>query len=1509
MVIRRVLKRNEKLEVMEKEKMSEASESDANQNCNPGMAPTTCETLKENGQLTPSEIKNGIHDDHGEPDAASAASGAAEAAVGGRAQTPSSPQQSCDSHLTQGNIVHNSPLPPSTVNTTAANHNSTNNLSDSGTLSNSGHNGDVDMTTILNDTCTNLVKDDGHTSGSEMTTILNDNQSGTNLVNSSGKSGGTTLKSDNGDNIDPTLVNDCGQSSGTPSMEASESTSKATDSGYNSVNDNGGTVLVNDSDHSNEGIITSLSESGLVQSGSTSLDNDSNNNTDQDQGDVTSTVLGEGLGGTNNTNDPVTHDNVPGLISGSTASINTNGHAPSSHEGSSPNGQTTQLSPCEPSLHNQNASAVPGTSPPSHQHVVHVHVNSGETFSMRVGVLGDQFQHIQGPATVRMVSNTGPPLPMPMQVPQGHMVQQIVDEHGILTHVILSPQPPGMPVQPMTVGCYGGPNNNAPQYYQGYTPHYPTHPYHHHPGASSHVPAGAPTHPHGTPPPPSCSSLPSGPVHNPGPNPPSSMENRTNRQREKVRKKYYQRLEEGFYNQRPPPRRSLNKNKVNGEIQPGSITNTPPVDTGQDLEEERKVIQHQLSNMPEPGVTEVEPRSALIHLAPPEYDQNEFVIEAAEFQYELLLSDKGKDGKYKSVYSGDATEITLKDLKPATEYHLKVCTSLEDVKGSPTEPVRFLTGICEPDPPQMPKLHARTKTSITLKWNATCENGARISTYTLECDKGQGDGFTEVYNGLQRQHRVSKLQATTKYTFRIAAINSVGKSQFSDPASYCTSGSVPSQPDPPMLSEASISALTISWIKRTNEDNFLLQIEDETTGHGFITEYNGPNLSHKVKTLRRNTDYKFRMAAVNDEGQSKWSDVSCFRTLPDRPSPPPKPQIKGKIHAHSFKVVWDPPKDNGGSDITKYIVELDDGRGYETLYEGSDREHICDHLIPGHIYMVRVACCSKGGRSDFSDFCIATTHAVSPGQCHAPKLQGKPKATSLHLRWGYPEYDGGANVMEFAAQMINPDNTSREVFKGRDLDCIVAGLSPGRPYLFQVRAFNMVGGGPWSEPLEVVSGAGVPDPPKTPLVNCRSPHSAMVLWDSPVNNGATITDYRLEWQHKSDLDFTQLYFGSNMNYEVKGLTPATLYSFRVQAINSAGSGPFSAVATCVTPPSSPSPVVYIRHTANANTISLSWKEPNCNGSDISSYNIDIGEKQLITTSAVTEYTLEELAPESVYKVRIQAVNGIGVGAFSSPVRISTKPLPPNPARLECVIFAPNSLKLKWGDGRNPDMVTYTLEMEREDGNFQSVYSGPAHAYKVNKLTEMSSYDFRIFASNVAGNGPYSEIFTFNTTKAPPPALKAPKVQDVQLTSCMVDWTSVRPMGSDGIVYILQLQCRDHEYKQMYKGPATLYSLHTLSPKTEYTIRVCAVRQCVDKSDDVIGPFSPSVTFSTQSLEPATSLEPKHLETKIVEPKQLSDQQWAMIILLGFVVFACLVAFVAQQIILYTSSHSGRHDDL
>jgi len=143
------------------------------------------------------------------------------------------------------------------------------------------------------------------------------------------------------------------------------------------------------------------------------------------------------------------------------------------------------------------------------------------------------------------------------------------------------------------------------------------------------------------------------------------------------------------------------------------------------------------------------------------------------------------------------------------------------------------------------------------------------------------------------------------------------------------------------------------------------------------------------------------------------------------------------------------------------------------IYNGLDTEYLLEQLIPGHLYSLRLSCSSIGGHSDPSDITQIKTPAVAPASCHPPKISGKPKANSLHLRWGmkgniqfsyfhfflkaYPDYDGGSPVIEFEVQVINPDNSSRVVYRGRDLDCIVAGLLPGRPYLFQVRAFNRAG--------------------------------------------------------------------------------------------------------------------------------------------------------------------------------------------------------------------------------------------------------------------------------------------------------------------------------------------------------------------------------------------------------------------------------------------------------------------
>ena len=108
--------------------------------------------------------------------------------------------------------------------------------------------------------------------------------------------------------------------------------------------------------------------------------------------------------------------------------------------------------------------------------------------------------------------------------------------------------------------------------------------------------------------------------------------------------------------------------------------------------------------------------------------------------------------------------------------------------------------------------------------------------------------------------------------------------------------------------------------------------------------------------------------------------------------------------------------------------------------------------------------------------------------------------------------------------------------------------------------------------------------------------------------------------------------------------------------------------------------------------------------------------------------------------------------------------------------------------------------------------------------------------------------------------------------------------------------------QIYKGCETAFSLSQLLPRTEYLVRVCAIRQCDDGTGDLIGAFSPGVSFITVADSPVrgdvTSTSAERPMTSLVERKPLTDEQWAAIILAGFILLAIVVSFAAKQILSY-----------
>lgn len=782
-----------------------------------------------------------------------------------------------------------------------------------------------------------------------------------------------------------------------------------------------------------------------------------------------------------------------------------------------------------------------------------------------------------------------------------------------------------------------------------------------------------------------------------------------------------------------------------------------------DDEDDVQSIIEQLSTVQLPQVSEITSRGALLQWTAPASSEN-VVLNSRDLQYDVLLSDRGKEGKYKVIFKGQSLSCRIRDLRPGQEYYVCLQVHFQELNGSPSEAAVFTTPPCEPDEPPPPKLLARSKNSLQLRWNAPNDNGSHIQQYVVEFDDGKGKDFIEIGKTKGKQYSLQKLQPSTWYTFRLAAINECGKSAYSETATYRTSGNPPPQPAPPTLQNATSTSLYVTWLRKSQDEEYVLQINDNESGHGFLPAYTGRDVFYECQNLRRATNFQFRLRAENEAGQSLFSDEVTFQTMPERPGRPQKPQVKGKIHANHFRVKWEPPQDRGGAEISAYIVEISSGACFERIYHGSETEATCDRLHPGTTYQVKVACEGAGGTSQFSEPLTVTTEAVAPDAPSPPYCNSPPGPYTAVLQWDKPDYNGGALVTEFEVELERVESHSRQlIYKGKETHCVASDLSPGELYSAQVRSINRIGHGPWSDELTFTAGADLPCAPDMPTIVVVSPTHLIVSWDEPRTNGAPISEYRLEYALSAQEDSYMLsYQGIQTSSEIRNLIPYTKYCFRVCATNLAGTSPFSPVASIQTPASVPNAPTIESHETSSNAVYLSWTEPLCNGSPILYYKIEYADRVLSTETNVLEWSVEDLMPETTYRFKIQAVNDHGAGPFSSVLRATTKPLPPKAPKLECINVGHNFLKLKWGEGKNVEFVRFHVELyivrARE---FQTVYSGTSYQCKVNKLLEQSDHRFRVCAeTDHAGIGDYSDEYVFRTSAALPSSIKAPRIVEV-----------------------------------------------------------------------------------------------------------------------------------------------------
>ena len=237
------------------------------------------------------------------------------------------------------------------------------------------------------------------------------------------------------------------------------------------------------------------------------------------------------------------------------------------------------------------------------------------------------------------------------------------------------------------------------------------------------------------------------------------------------------------------------------------------------------------------------------------------------------------------------------------------------------------------------------------------------------------------------------------------------------------------------------------------------------------------------------------------------------------------------------------------------------------------------------------------GRADRAISLAITVNVIDP-----PGPPGPPGATAsnhtLVVSFG-PAAANGAPVDHYTVYTNGTPHTCLAA------PCTVTGLQ-NTPYDVYVTAHNSAGDGPRSSQIKATPDQ-VPDQ-VTGLKTDPADGQVTLSWRAAAVNGSPVRSYTVETSPApSGGSAVSTLGGSATSTTVTGLTNGTSYSFRVEATNAVGAGPWSVGVTAIPfgkPLAMPAPTAAgaaVPDPAATRAITVSWAAANDNGRAISAY--------------------------------------------------------------------------------------------------------------------------------------------------------------------------------------------------------------------------------------------------------------------------------------------------------------------
>ena len=839
--------------------------------------------------------------------------------------------------------------------------------------------------------------------------------------------------------------------------------------------------------------------------------------------------------------------------------------------------------------------------------------------------------------------------------------------------------------------------------------------------------------------------------------------------------------------------------------------------------------------------------------------------------YALEMLEKGTE-KWIKICSTKDLHATVKGLKNGAEYYFRVKARNENGFSEPKEmlsAVMIKASLSSPkiDMSSLPQkvLNVKAGAPICLKFPVSGEPPPLISWQKNNADikedlqkvfiKNKVDcAFMEIRESTVNDHG----------DYRLTISNSSGS--YSQVIKVVILDA-PLPPQGPLeMQDLTSDSLTLHWKPPSYDggssiSNYIVEQRETHKPNWTVVSATVTRTTIKVVKLKEDSEYTFRVNAQNRFGISKslQSEDVLVKSLHKVPGPPSQPQITA-VSKDSMTVIWMEPVNDGGSEVTGYIVERKEPKSSRwiraTRTPISQTRFVSSGLIEGVEYVHRViALNARGEGKPSKETNVATCQEpiTPPSAPRNPRIIDITK-TTFSLAWDAPEYEGGGKLRGYFIEMRKEDTWWERCNATpiRITEYTMKGLPEGGRFFFRVLALNAGGTGEATEIAEPVLIKDESGPPQissfTESITVRSGGILRICIPYKCRPSPQV-----KWSKIKGEEFDLFLRGTATlhpeiaEYVIKKVDRRDAGEYEAIFSNKFGEADVVAQVNVIGKPDAPEGPLQFGD-IQATSLTLVWKPViNDGGSKVTNYVVErreVGKTTWFTVDSkihFTHCTVKGLTEGKQYYFKVYAENAFGLGQpleCSEPLTPKNPLYPPQPPLLvEINEACKDRVFLAWTRPREDggSRITGYFVERREAGSERWIRVNKVLitnlSYVVQGLVEHAEYQFRVIAVNNVGEGEPSDPTEIIASEDPfdkPTPPESIEVHHTTKDSVTLAWNKPEYDGGKSITgYIIEY--RGFGMTMWKQGHEDLirdrvYQVGGLDQGAEYEFRMFAVNQ-------------------------------------------------------------------------------------